>query len=345
MGANKRKVCLVGCGRIASKRHAPLLKSGVIEGAYLGGVCDIDWESGIPFAHHYEVPYYGKLDEMMRHEDPDIVAILTPSGMHGKHIKELLKYGKPLIVEKPLALVLSEAIEVTRMAEEAGVPLFAVLQNRFNPPVMHLKRALEEWALGDIRLANATVRWCRHEDYYDGWHGTWEMAGGVLANQAIHHIDLITWMLGEPEFVFALDSRTNTKEVEDTLVGVMQYESGLLVTLEFTATTRPTDLEGSITMMGTKGTVKIGGFAVNKTEIWNVDQALPPSENPQNVYGFGHKKFYEHVLYCLDNNIKTPIDGIPSIRTVTALYDSIESGCATDSESAFSDRLGVKGNE
>ena len=347
MGKTSYKVCLIGCGRIANKRHAPLLKNGEIKGAYLGAVCDIEKDKVFALSHHYEVPYYLDFHKMMRDEDPDIVSILTPSGLHGQHIKELLEYGKPIIVEKPLALVLSEAIEVTKMAKDAGVPLFTVLQNRFNPPVVHLKKALEEKTLGDIGLANVTVRWCRHPDYYKDWHGTWRMAGGVLANQAIHHIDLITWMLGEPGQVFALDSHTSSEEVEDTLVGIMQYDSGLLVTLELTAATRPVDLEGSITIMGTKGTVKVGGFAVNKMDIWNVenptreDKTMLLSENPPDVYGFGHKKFYEHVIHCLDNNIPTPIDGIPSIRTVTALYESVEDGYIVDTELARSSRLGV----
>ena len=348
MENKSRKVCLIGCGRIANKRHAPLLAGGEIEGAYLGGVCDIGLEKMFPMSKHYKVAGYMDFHKMMRYENPDMVAILTPSGMHGQHIKELLQYGKPIIVEKPLALRLSEAEEVTRLAKEAGIPLFTVLQNRFNPPVVRLKKALDERVLGDIRLANVTVRWCRHPDYYEDWHGTWAMAGGVLANQAIHHIDLMTWMLGEPERVFALDSYTNSQEVEDTLVGVMQYENGLLVTLELTATTRPVDLEGSITIMGTRGTVKIGGFAVNKMEIWNMenstleDKAMLLSENPPDVYGFGHKKFYEHVIHCLDNNIPTPIDGVPSIRTVTALYESIEEHIVLRVDSMLSStRLGV----
>jgi predicted dehydrogenase len=333
------KVSLIGCGRIANKRHAPLLKSGEIEGAYLGSVCDIDTEKGMSMSHHYEVPYYDDFHKMMRDENPDIVSILTPSGMHGQHIKELLQYGKPIIVEKPLALVLSEAEEVTKLAKEAGVPLFTVLQNRFNPPIIHLKQAVSGGRLGNIVTATATVRWCRRPEYYADWHGTWEMAGGVLANQAIHHIDLLTWLLGQPDAVFAYSSRGGVIQaisdgvVEDTLVGVMRYPTGALASLELTAATRPVDLEGSITIQGTNGIVKVGGFAVNEMTLWQFEDALPEDEeikktieNPPNIYGYGHKAFYEHVLHCLNNNVETFIDGRIGLRVVTALYQSIDSG-------------------
>jgi UDP-N-acetyl-2-amino-2-deoxyglucuronate dehydrogenase len=350
MAQKSRKVCLIGCGRIANKRHAPLLKSGGVKGAYLGGVCDIDTEKGFLLSHHYEVPYYNNFHTMMRYENPDIVSILTPSGMHGRHIKQLLEYGKPLIVEKPLTLVYAEAEQVTELAKQAGVPLFVVKQNRFNPPVVHLKRAMDDGRLGDIVVATVTVRWCRHPEYYKDWHGTWEMAGGVLANQAIHHIDLLTWLLGQPSSVFAHYSKQDGIEVEDTLVGILRYPSGALASLELTAATRPKDLEGSITVLGTEGVVKVGGFAVNEMSLWEFDTPEPEDaeirktiESPPNIYGYGHKAFYEHVLDCLNNNTETPIDGRTSLRVVTALYQSVETGKEVLlSEDPISKRLGVR---
>ena len=338
-----RKVCLIGCGRIANKRHAPLLGNGEIAGAYLGAVCDIDIDKAKLLAHKYSVPWYAGFYSMIRIEQPDIVAILTPSGMHAQHIKELIPYGKPIIVEKPLSLTLSDAEEVTRLARKTGVRLFTVLQNRFNPPIVHLKRAVDEGKLGDIRLANITVRWSRQPEYYEDWHGTWEMAGGVLANQAIHHIDLLTWLLGMPEFVSAISSKTNSENVEDSLVGMMEYSNGALVSLELSTAIRPKDLEGSITLMGTKGTVKVGGFAANKMEIWDLEDradVVLSSENPPDVYGFGHKKFYEHVIHCLNTREETFIDGVPSIRLVTGLYQSVERFEHTCLDDVFSYRMG-----
>jgi len=344
-----RKVALVGCGRIANKRHAPLLTSGEVKGAYLGAVCDTDIKKGFAMSHHYEVPYYDNFHTMLRYENPDIVSILTPSGMHGIHIKQLLEYGKPLIIEKPLTLVYSEAEEVMERAALARVPLFVVKQNRFNPPVVHLKNAVDEGRFGDIAVATVTVRWCRYPEYYQDWHGTWAMAGGVLANQAIHHIDLLTWLLGQPYSVFAYASDDGNIDVEDTLLGILRYPDGALASVELTAATRPKDLEGSITIQGSKGVVKVGGFAVNEMSLWEFDESKPGDdeirktiESPPNIYGYGHKAFYEHVLDCLDNGTQTPIDGRTSLRVVTALYQSVETGGEVFlDEDPFSERLGV----
>ena len=350
MESKSRKVCLIGCGRIANKRHAPLLTSGEVKGAYLGAVCDTDIKKGFAMSHHYEVPYYDNFHTMLRYENPDIISILTPSGMHGIHIKQLLEYGKPLIIEKPLTLVYSEAEEVMERAALARVPLFVVKQNRFNPPVVHLKQAVDDGRFGDIAVATVTVRWCRYPEYYQDWHGTWAMAGGVLANQAIHHIDLLTWLLGQPYSVFAYESYGGDAEVEDTLLGVLRYPNGELASIELTAATRPKDLEGSITIQGSKGVVKVGGFAVNEMSLWEFDEPKPEDaeirktiESPPNIYGYGHKAFYEHVLDCLDNGTQTPIDGRTSLRVVTALYQSVETGGEVFlDEDPFSERLGVK---
>jgi len=331
------KVALIGCGRIASKRHIPLLGNNEVVGASLSTICDIDYEKAKPLADLYQAPLYTDFNEMVEKEAPYIITILTPSGLHARHIQALLKYRKPLIVEKPLALILSEAETVMILADQLHVPIFVVKQNRFNPPVVHLKRAVDEGRFGEIVLATVTVRWCRKPDYYEDWHGTWEMAGGVLANQAIHHIDLLTWILGQPSRVFAYATSRGNIAVEDTLIGVAQYAGGTLASLELTAATRPVDLEGSITIQGTHGTAKVGGFAVNEMSIWKFDREYPEDEairesieRPPNIYGYGHKAFYEHVLDCLNNDKVTPIDGRTSLRVVTALYQSVETGKEVD---------------
>ena len=336
----QRRVALMGCGRIATKRHAPILADGQIAGAVLDSVCDTDVIRAQVMGERYGVPYYTSIEALMERQDPDVVAILTPSGLHAQHIRQLLPYGKPLIVEKPLALRPTSAEFVTQEAEEAGVPLFTVLQNRFNPPIVHLKRALDAGRLGDPIVANVCVRWCRHADYYKDWHGTWEMAGGVLANQAIHHIDLLQWLLGMPRDVFAWSGSSSVTgtQVEDTLIGMLRFwHNGVKATIETTAATRPRDLEGSITILGTRGSVKVGGFAVNRMEIWDFEELLPGDdeirvscETPPDVYGYGHRAFYDHVTDCLDSGAPSPIDGRNSVTLVTALYESVETQKVVD---------------
>ena len=211
---------------------------------------------------------------------------------------------------------------------ERGVPLFTVLQNRFNVPVQYLRKIFQR--LGRIISANVCVRWSRDENYYRDWHGTWAQAGGVLANQAIHHIDLLTWFLGLPQSVIAYESQTRSREVEDTLVGIMRWKNGTIGTIEVTAAAYK-DFEGSLTFVGESGMVKLGGFAVNKVDTWEFysgtadDQgARLTVENPPDVYGFGHRQFYQHVIKCLQENKPTDIDGRTSLQLVSAMYSSIE---------------------
>jgi len=326
-----KRVAILGCGRIATKRHAPILSSGEVRGLTLAAVCDIDADKARTMGERGEVPWYTDGDTMMREVDPDILAICTPSGMHFEHAMHFLNYGKPLVIEKPLCLVAADARSLVYHANKLDVPVFPVLQNRFNIAVQHLERAWRAGRFGKLINANVTVRWSRDESYYQDWHGTWAQAGGVLANQAIHHIDLLTWLFGMPHHAFARASRTRSGEVEDTLVGILEYFYGDgLVTLELTATAYK-DMEGSLTVNGTRGIAKIGGFAVNRVDFWQFDEELPEdatirtvNENPPNVYGYGHCAFYQHVLDCLEKGIPSPIDGRDSINLVTALYQSVE---------------------
>jgi len=324
-----KRIGLVGCGRIATKRHAPLLASGEVDGAILAAVCDIDQEKAATLGQKYNVPYYTSMDAMIEQSQPDVVSILTPSGLHFQHAAHVIRtYGLPVIVEKPLALTVADTESLTLLSGLRQVPLFTVLQNRFNVAVHLLRQNFER--LGEIVSANVCVRWARNEAYYQDWHGTWAQAGGVLANQAIHHIDLLTWLLGTPRSVFAYENHTRSSEVEDTLVGVMRYYNGAIATIEVTAAATK-DLEGSLTIIGTRGMVKVGGFAVNRIDVWEFDEEQPEdfvvrnaSENPPDVYGFGHRQLYYHVLQCLQAGVPSPIDGRPSVRVVNALYQSVE---------------------
>lgn len=333
------KIALVGCGRIA-KRHAELLGFGQIKGATLSAVCDIVEEKAKTLAARFNVPHYVDMDEMVVRERPDVVAVLTPSGMHAEHITRLAPHGKHIVVEKPMALTLDDADAMIAACRENDTRLFVVKQNRFNVPVVKLREALDAGRFGRLVIGTIRVRWCRTQKYYDqdAWRGTWRYDGGVLTNQASHHIDLLEWMMGEVETVYAKAMTALVDiETEDTAIAVLKFRNGALGTIEATTATRPKDLEGSISVLGEKGTVEIGGFAVNSMRVWQfAEPEAGDSEimekfsvNPPNVYGFGHQAYYEHVVDCVVNNNRALVDGEEgrrSLALLTAMYESIETG-------------------
>jgi predicted dehydrogenase len=335
------RIALVGCGRIA-QRHATLLGDRQIPGAILAAVCDRIPDRAEFIAAKYGVPAYSDMEQMMQAEERnvDVVSVLTPSGLHASHVIQLAKYQKNIIVEKPMALALDDADAMLSAAITNGIKLFVVKQNRFNVPVQRLRGALESGRFGRIFLGTVRVRWTRDQAYYDqdSWRGTWALDGGVLANQASHHIDLLQWMLGDVESVFAKSMHALVQtETEDTAVAIFRFRSGALGVLEATTATRPRDLEGSISILGEGGTVEIGGFAVNRISTWQfcqpaddeADLAQKFSVNPPNVYGFGHKAYYEHVVACLERGEKPLVDGFEgrkNVELLSALYESIETG-------------------
>ena len=333
------KFALVGCGRIA-KRHSELLGFNNIKNASLVAVCDIDEKKAKKIAERFNVPYYTDMDEMMQKQTIDVVSVLTESGYHANHVINLAKYGKHIVVEKPMALTLDDADLMIKTCDENACKLFIIKQNRFNFPVVKLRQAYEAGRFGKLVLGTVRVRWTRQQNYYDQdlWRGTWALDGGVLTNQASHHIDMLEWMMGDVESVFA---KANTSlvniETEDTAVVTLKFKNGALGIIEATTATRPNNLEGSISILGEKGSVVISGFAVNKMQTWAFDQKEEGDEdvlekysvNPPNVYGFGHQAYYEHVVDSIINNKKQLIDGISgkkSLELIVAIYNSIESG-------------------
>jgi predicted dehydrogenase len=235
-------------------------------------------------------------------------------------------------------LTISDADKMIQACAENNCKLFVVKQNRFNLPVIKLKEAIDNERFGKLVLGTIRVRWMRTQEYYDmdAWRGTWAYDGGVLANQAIHHIDLLQWLLGEVESVFAKSTTALVDiEAEDTAVAVLKFKNGALGIIEATNATRPKNLEGSISILGEKGSVEIAGFAVNEIRHWNFTQKIPEddiiktkySENPPNVYGFGHLAYYKDVVNSILHNKKSLIDGFEgkkSLELVSALYESIE---------------------
>lgn len=333
------KFALVGCGRIA-KRHSELLGTGQIDGASLVAVCDVDISKAQRIGTQMDVPWFADMHEMMSSAEVDVVVVLTESGNHAENVVALAPYGAHIVVEKPMALRLQDADEMIQVCGEAGVKLFVVKQNRFNVPVVKAREALEAGRFGKLILGTVRVRWCRPQAYYDQdpWRGTWAMDGGVLTNQASHHIDMLEWMFGDVETVYAM-SRTALVDIEaeDTAVVSLRFANGALGVVEATTATRPSDLEGSLSILGEGGSVEVGGFAVNEMKVWRfVDEEPEDAEvlekysvNPPNVYGFGHQAYYEHVVDCITNDKAHMVDGLvgrKSLELISAIYESIETG-------------------
>src|SRR3954464_7833173 len=330
---------LLGCGRIA-KRHADLLGGNHIDGTSLVAVCDPVRARADAIAAKFNIPADYNIEGFLARKDIDAVAVLTPSGMHAGHAIACARAGKHVVVEKPMALRLQDADEMMRACDAAGVKLFVVKQNRFNVPVVKAREAREAGRFGRLVLGTVRVRWCRDQSYYDqdAWRGTWAYDGGVLTNQASHHVDMLEWVFGDVVRVPARAITALAKiETEDTAVATLKFRNGALGIIEATTAARPGDLEGSLSILGAKGTVEIAGFAVNQIRHWRFIDELASdkdvvekfSVNPPNVYGFGHQAYYQHVVDCLVHQRAALVDGLQgrkSLELISALYESIETG-------------------
>jgi len=330
------RIALVGCGRI-SRNHFDAIKK--VEGLALVGVCDDKEERATSAGNAHGVPSFTDYETMLRSVECDAVTISTPSGLHASHGVIAARAGKHVIAEKPMAITLEQADRLVAACDQARVHLFVVKQNRLNPPVQLLKRAIDAGRFGRIFLANATVRWQRPQSYYDGdsWRGTWEFDGGAFMNQASHYVDLIQWMLGPVESVVAKTATQARRiESEDSGVAVLKFRSGALGVIEVNVLTFPKNLEGSITIIGEKGTVKIGGTAVNRVEHWefaepDVDDAMvnASSTSPPSVYGFGHEGYYRNVAAVLRGEAKAETDGRAgrkSLELILGIYEAARTG-------------------
>lgn len=331
---------IIGCGRIV-KKHLEAIKE--LKKAKLVAVCDIAPEKAEATGKEAGVPWYSSYDEMLKkHPETDVVSVLTPSGMHPAHVIDIVeKYKKHIVCEKPMALKLEDADKMIRICDINGVRLFVVKQNRYNLPVQILRKKLIEGKFGKIVMGTVRVRWCRTQEYYnsDPWRGKWALDGGVIANQASHHIDLLEWMLGEPVSVMAMNGTFLSKiEVDDTCAAIIRFSSGALGIVEATTAVRPKDLEGSLSILGEFGNCVIGGFSVNRMEEWNFAGESKEerelilknfSENPPNIYGFGHLRYLESVIDSIENGTRGLVEGLEgrkSLELINAIYESVETG-------------------
>jgi len=263
------RFALVGCGNI-SKKHVQAIQHG-LEEAELAAVCDRVSERAAVYSQKYNIPAFSDVHEMMRAvgERIDIINILTPSGLHAENVIELVEYRKPLVVEKPIALRLEEADQIIQACDRHGVKIFVVHQNRYNLPIIKMREAFEQGRFGKLVMGTVRLRWKRDQAYYDAekWRGTWTYDGGVFTNQASHHIDMLTWFMGGVQSVTAVGvTRLVNIESEDTGAAILRFTNGSIGIIEATTATRPKDLEGSISLLGEKGGVVIGGFFMNELQ-------------------------------------------------------------------------------
>ncbi len=330
------RVALVGCGRI-SKNHFEAIDQ--VEGLELAAVCDADPERAAQAGAQWNVPHYTSYEKMLKESKADVITIATPSGLHPDQGVEAARAGKHVVMEKPMAISLTGADALVHACDKAGVQLFVVKQNRLNPPVQLLKRAIDKNRFGRIYMASCTVYWARPQEYYDQapWRGTWEFDGGAFMNQASHYVDLIQWVMGPVESVMAKTATLARRiETEDSGIAILKFRSGALGMIQVTMLAYPRNLEGSLTILGEKGSAKIGGTAVNKIEHWEFaesddddKQAEAANTNPPNVYGLGHQGYYRNVLAVLRGEAKPDTDGRAgrkSLELILGIYESAKTG-------------------
>ncbi|MGB7220850.1 MAG: Gfo/Idh/MocA family oxidoreductase [Vicinamibacterales bacterium] len=334
---SKLSFALIGCGSIARK-HAQALHE-YLDDAEIGAFVDRDLSRAQEFSKKYGAPAFSSVRDMMAATGDriDVFSVLTPSGVHCANALELVSYGRPLVVEKPLALRLEDADRMLEACDAQGVKLFVVHQNRCNLPIVKAREALEQGRFGKLVLGTVRLRWTRDQKYYDSesWRGTWAYDGGVFMNQAVHHIDMLTWFMGNVESVRSMASTRLVKiECEDTGVAVIRYSSGALGVLEATTATRPKDLEGSISILGEKGSVVIGGFFMNELVTWNFEDKQPIDDVVFEKYGknpptpgYNHGEYLRGVISSVQTKKAALVDGLEgrkSLELITALYESIE---------------------
>lgn len=336
MKTGKIRIALIGCGAIAGKHVTAVSR---IDNAEIVGAFDINPESVRSFSEKHSIPAFADIGEMVKKTDPDVFDIMTPSGAHAGNFFDLLRYNRHFVVEKPLALRLDDIDRILEECDRRGLKIFVVKQNRFNPPVQKLREAIEKGRFGKLVMGTIRVRWSRDQAYYDqkSWRGTWAYDGGVLTNQASHHIDMLIWMIGDVDSVMAKTATRLVRiEAEDTGIAILKFKNGALGVVEATTATRPKDLEGSISILGEKGSVEIGGFFMNELKTWNFSE---PDEMDREVWerfskvpaepAWNHTEFFKDVVGSLNSERKGLIDGLEgrrSVELINAIYESAETG-------------------
>ena len=331
------RFALVGCGRISANHIEALIQHRTR--AELIAVCD-----NRPAALQAAVARTGaagfdSLDALLLGCDADIVVLATPSGLHPRQAVRVAAAGRHVLTEKPMATKWDQGLEMVRACRDAGVKLFVVKQNRLNPTLQRLKAAVDGGRFGRIHMANVNVFWTRPQSYYDEapWRGRWDLDGGAFLNQASHYVDMVDWLVGPVDSVHAYTATLGRAiEAEDTGVMSLRLRSGGLASVNVTMLTHGRNFEGSITLLGERGTVRIGGVAVNRVEHWEFDEVRPEdaaihdaSYATPSVYGFGHPLYYDNVITTLQGQAHAEVDGYEGLRSlevVIAAYRSARDG-------------------
>lgn len=330
--ANPR-FAIVGCGRIA-QRHA----EHIANYGKLVGVCDIIEERAQALGDRYSCPVYSRLDHMLESSsDIDVVSVCTPNAFHAHHSIEALRAGKHVICEKPMALRTVDCVRMIETAHESGRILFIVKQNRYNPPIVALRKAISDGWLGDIVNVQLNCFWNRNKEYYlsSDWKGKLDLDGGTLFTQFSHFIDLILWLVGDVERVHGITKNLmhqNIIEFEDTGAIILEFNNGAVGTVNYTVNSCRKNMEGSITLFGKKGTVKVGGQYLNVLEYQSIEgHEIPglPESRPANEYGFyqgsmsNHDKVYENVIEVLQKGGRittTAEEGMKTVQLIEMIY-------------------------
>ena len=333
----KIRFALVGCGRIAQNHFAAIKQHS--DRAELLGVSDVNSVALAEAVKSTGAKPFKTLTEMLAGCDADVFILTTPSGLHPDQAIEIASAGKSVVTEKPMATRWDDGKRMVKACDLAGVRLFVVKQNRRNATLQLLKKAIQKKRFGKIFMVNINVFWTRPQSYYDqgGWRGRWEYDGGAFMNQASHYVDLVDWLIGPVESLQAFTATLRRDiEAEDTGVISLKWRSGALGSMNVTMLTYPKNLEGSITILGEKGTVRIGGMAVNEVQHWEFEDTDPDdvkvkeaSYATTSVYGFGHPLYYDNVIKVMRGEAEPETDGregLKSLELIIATYLSARDG-------------------
>lgn len=333
----KLRFALVGCGRIAANHYESIERHG--ERAELVGVCDTDPVALAAAVERTGAPAFTSLTALLAGTRPDCVVLTTPSGLHAQQTVEVAAAGIDVMTEKPMATRWADGQTMVRACDEAGVRLFVVKQNRRNRTLQLLRQCMQLGRFGRIYMVNVNVFWSRPQSYYDSadWRGTWEFDGGALMNQASHYVDLLDWLIGPVESVMAYTGTlARDIEVEDTGVAALKWRNGAMGSINVTMLTYPKNYEGSITILGERGSVRVGGVAVNQIQHWEFDAPhemdagiVDANYQTTSVYGFGHPLYYDNVIRVLRGEAVPETDGregLKSLELLIAMYLSARDG-------------------
>ncbi len=331
------RFALVGCGRI-SANHVEALRQHAGR-AELVAVCDNRPEALAAAVARTGAAGFAALDALLAGCDADVVVLATPSGLHPRQAMRAAQAGRHVLTEKPMATKWDEGMQMVRVCREAGVKLFVVKQNRLNPTLQLLKQAVDGGRFGAIYLSTVNVFWTRPQSYYDDarWRGRWDLDGGAFLNQASHYVDMVDWLVGPVDSVHAYTATlARDIEAEDTGVMSLRLRRGGLASINVTMLTHGKNFEGSITILGEKGTVRIGGVAVNQIQHWEFADSRPEDEQVRSasyaapsVYGPGHPLYYDNVIGTLRGEQHAEVDGYEGLRSlevVIAAYRSARDG-------------------